>query len=932
MPPKRASEGVAESPTEGAGNGNGNPKLKIPRLDRGPMLGPEDFSNAVKSKLQSYTRTGQACDRCKVRKIRCDALPEGCSHCTNQNLECFVTDRVSGRTERRGYVQQLEREKTAMLQHMRELEQLLGNNGIEVKPWQFPGYNTAYPPGVAVNNLGQLAQDASAKDHWEQVGSLWIKNHQPKPAPLSVYTRYSLLESRSTDSYLGVSADSAPLSSIKGTTLSVLGTTIDIAAFDSADMDEPPTDTLPGTPCYNKSVGSSWQTIFRLNPPLDNVELPSRHDALTYAEWYFLMVSPFFPILHKPSFLQLLTRIYDNPSFKPSIPEMVIVHMVFATIYFQYGIRNREDPEKFNKLNELSNKHFHWSLSKFYDLAIDPTLATIQAFALLVAHSRAFPKPGCSIYLAQFAMMKALDMNVHKAVKIPGGGTTLENEIRKRVWWSILGVLVTLNGRLGRPMQLTVGDFDVEFPIAIPDEYLGEHGILDPSKIGHCEYHVGLIGFRTVPLYMEMYTNIYAIRRDPNKYRDVVLELEAGMQQIVDNLPEELRLDACKQSEQMFALYTQAISIEFTLCLRHPSVCAANDASLIAENTRICEEAAKRLLKVVTALNKMKCLDTTWYQLSVYIAAIFSTLVAHWERRHDTPASALATLREDMTMWLQIIAEIGRLLGTGPGLANEISTIIERTLKWIQRDMGSKVSSTPDQNHIQQQPSSFSHYQEMSPVDSKAHLNITSTPLSSDTPSGKSGASTAMNGNGYYDPALGGSATPYSPLDYNGQAVNATTDSSLPNGNSLVAGGPTFDPSSYTVYGPSVSPPSVEQAGSAANPLVAFASQATQHVAGEEWRTTQAQAQQMLAAPAQVGNTWDDWTAAVIDTQDRYSANALLTLGGGRPGDGGMVDGVGQGDAMGVGIGVPTSQADQWPLLIFHEANMVKQEDAAQLS
>lgn len=38
-------------------------KAKLPRVERGP----ENFSQVVKNKLQSYTRTGQACDRCKVR-------------------------------------------------------------------------------------------------------------------------------------------------------------------------------------------------------------------------------------------------------------------------------------------------------------------------------------------------------------------------------------------------------------------------------------------------------------------------------------------------------------------------------------------------------------------------------------------------------------------------------------------------------------------------------------------------------------------------------------------------------------------------------------------------------------------------------------------------------------------------------------------------
>lgn len=52
------------------GDGNESPshdtKMKLPRLDRGNH---EDFSSVVKNRLSQYTRTGQACDRCKVRFI-----------------------------------------------------------------------------------------------------------------------------------------------------------------------------------------------------------------------------------------------------------------------------------------------------------------------------------------------------------------------------------------------------------------------------------------------------------------------------------------------------------------------------------------------------------------------------------------------------------------------------------------------------------------------------------------------------------------------------------------------------------------------------------------------------------------------------------------------------------------------------------------------
>lgn len=60
-PPKRPSD-AAEGLDAHADSPSSGPKLKQARIERGP----EDFSNVVKNKLQSYTRTGQACDRCKV--------------------------------------------------------------------------------------------------------------------------------------------------------------------------------------------------------------------------------------------------------------------------------------------------------------------------------------------------------------------------------------------------------------------------------------------------------------------------------------------------------------------------------------------------------------------------------------------------------------------------------------------------------------------------------------------------------------------------------------------------------------------------------------------------------------------------------------------------------------------------------------------------
>ncbi|KAK1829598.1 transcriptional activator protein acu-15 [Podospora conica] len=872
----------------------GSPKVKLPRLDRGT----DNFSSVVKSKMSSYTRTGQACDRCKVRKIRCDALAEGCSPCVTLSLDCYVTDRVTNRTERRGYLQQLEREKVAMLSHIQNLEKLLQDNGVEVRPWEYPSYKDTYPPGVVPDTMGNLTQDGRPGCQWQLVRSVWVKGSADKQQlPSGPIARYSAPRARPPEGHLGVSSDSAPLSSIKGTTLSILGTTIDITSFDAPDMDEPPPGTPIGSPLYNKSMMSFMQSILNINPRQENVDLPSRQDAFTYAEWYFLMLSPFLPVLHKPSFHRLLTLIYDDPTFKPSTAELVIVHMVFATIYFQYGIRNKQEPEKYAQLNEYSNKHYHWCLSKFFDLSISQTTTTVQAIAMIVSHTRNFAKPGCSSTIAHFGLMKAIELNMHRAVKLPEGQTTLENEIRKRSFWAILAVMVTLNGRLGRPMPLSLEEFDVDFPWAIPDELLVEGEMVDASKIGRCEYSCGLMAYRSAPVYMDMYTRIYGVRRDPSKYLEVVRDLEAQKRHVLDNLPEELRPGSDKSdNSQVFVLYTQAIWLEFSLCLRHPSVCPLRDPKIHAENTRICEESAKNLLGVVTELVTLKSLDTTWYQLAVYIAAIFTMLVAHWERRFDTNPDELRVLKVDMAQWLSNIVDIGRLLGSGGSgtrIADNVGTIIERTIGWIEHDMNHKAGTPSTQPAATQQAPQM--------------LGSNTRPSAAGTPVDHRGLGSGATSETYYDSGVGGSTTSYPTLNFveqpgaphpngNGTGVGNAQD---PGGSGYLYSAPS-GPGPASAAHPVVSPTG-DQSASASNPLIAFASQATQHVtAGQagEW----APQANMMAHPT--GNSWNEWTAAIAGSQDEYSANALLTLGAPRPSDGAPA-----GDG----------HAGQWPLLLFHD-------------
>lgn len=104
------------------------------------------------------------------------------------------------------------------------------------------------------------------------------------------------------------------------------------------------------------------------------------------------------------------------------------------------------------------------------------------------------------------------------------------------------------------------------------------------------------------------------------------------------------------------------------------------------------------------------------------------------------------------------------------------------------------------------------------------------------------------------------------------------------------------------------------------NPLVAFASQATQHMPPNN---------EAMYIWNGRGNTWQDWTAAIADTNDRYSADALLTLGGGamhhqgdQPMDSSFI--IGQGNSLGQqggGMHQAAQPGQTWPIMMFDNNN-----------
>lgn len=359
-----------------------------------------------------------------------------------------------------------------------------------------------------------------------------------------------------------------------------------------------------------------------------------------------------------------LTRVYDEPGFKPSIPQQVQIHMVLANIMFQFGVRNSQTTEQRNNFNDLSNKHYHFALSKMYDIFSSPKFEAFQGLVLLATHTRGFPKPGCGSIVACMTLHRALELNLHRNAKRPGEPTDLQNELRKRAWWCTLAIVVAISGKRGNHVPISVQDFDVDYPEPIADELLSEEGV-DTSRTLPCPYELAICGFKLVPTLMEMYAHVCSLRRDPSNYKSVLSALEAQLELWEAELPDSMRLSTPRgQDHEMIGpLYVRTYALEFRLQIRHPSLAMTTDRDMIAENTNICKQAAREYLEAVESLSKMKALDTTWYQMTVYCVSILSLLVPQWQRRYEVTHEDFVQLESEMDRWMNIVKEMSTLLG-----------------------------------------------------------------------------------------------------------------------------------------------------------------------------------------------------------------------------------------------------------------------------
>ena len=292
----------------------------------------------------------------------------------------------------------------------------------------------------------------------------------------------------------------------------------------------------------------------------------------------------------------------------------------------------------------------------------------MQALTMISNHVREFPLPELGYYVASNTFNRLVTLSYHRSASSgqpwAAAADPFEIEMRKRVFWSAMLILVPNAGRLGRPMPIRYKDFDVEVPVNAIDQPVVAAG--DPAQSpGYCSFKVAHEAFKVVLIFMEMYHFLYAARKSPDDYMDFVRKAETQIAEWVENwdpIFQDSRQDksgAATTNVNMLRYYAE----EFRLVLFHPSLSLTKSVEFNESNLRKCLDATDEMLRTAMTIKELHVTSGTWDNCAAYLLAMQTTIYGHSHFRAELTQDKMRKLKADMDSWLEILGEVGRLVG-----------------------------------------------------------------------------------------------------------------------------------------------------------------------------------------------------------------------------------------------------------------------------
>ncbi|KAI1095864.1 hypothetical protein F5B19DRAFT_481571 [Rostrohypoxylon terebratum] len=492
---QRASSPDKDSPLS-TGNGAPTSPTTEPSLQDGAAHGS-------KIGQSSSFRNVSACNRCRLRKNRCDQKLPSCASCEKARVACVGYDPITKREIPRSYVYYLET-------RVDQLEALLRRNNI-----QFPASdNLEYcsRPG-ADGGLGRSTTDgaaaAAAGTAETSSGVKTEKNsgEMEKPAKIAKH-----------------GGGQRHLGSANGISFA----RVVFAAVQSSVGDQKSSSDKTGVRPYRPIAGnggaasstSMRDSFFGLHtrPNIRPAEFPPKDLAIKLVELYFEHANPQIPVLHRDDFVQMFNNAYADEGRVRGPKELYMLNMVYAigggiimdaqTTSTKVGGEERKQAQP---------EEYHASAVVHLEACLSNSgggLEELQAVLLLANFALLRPVPPGLWYIVGVAVRLAVDLGLHyedgkdvefdlanqapadeagdkrEAYLRERGRREFTRDLRRRLWWCTYSFDRLVSTCVGRPFGVSDQVITTEFPSMLDDRYITHAGFIGRPAKGEPTYKV----------------------------------------------------------------------------------------------------------------------------------------------------------------------------------------------------------------------------------------------------------------------------------------------------------------------------------------------------------------------------------------------------------------------------------------------------------
>lgn len=510
----------------------------------------------------SSFRNVSACNRCRLRKNRCDQRLPRCQSCEKAGVRCVGYDPITKREIPRSYVYFLET-------RVAYLEKQLADNNIDYKKAVAFDEEDAVKTevdgdGAQATSGGDGASENTDKGHRKGTGSkddgALEKRADGEPgrgtdkeqdsASQENWRIHNLVSNIGMVSVQGTS-DPRYLGSTSGISFA----RVVFAAVRSSLPGNMPErgpirtgDRLPQTAAAGPGGGTMRDSFFGLQtrPMMKRAAFPDRELAERLVDLYFEHANPQMPILHRGDFMELLDRTYQLEEKNRSPRALYVLNIVFAIgagIIFDDKPQSSEEENRAGRdrassttkrprlsSHQYQPEEYHASAILHLESFLGSSssegfggLEELQAVLLLASFALLRPVAPGLWYIVGVAMRLAVDLGLHYEDGVGLESTKDGNQVqpridarergrrewvrdlRRRLWWCVYSFDRLVATCVGRPFGISDQAISTELPSMMDDKYITKSGLLTPPDGTPTYKHVAFHYFKLRLLQSEIH-------------------------------------------------------------------------------------------------------------------------------------------------------------------------------------------------------------------------------------------------------------------------------------------------------------------------------------------------------------------------------------------------------------------------------------------